>query len=93
MLWRLNKIHEKVTQYTFFGTWENMPYYHLLPTTANRVLAEYEEGWKEFNLEIIHAARKVPSLIDHLQASSITSDRATRPVVHHACSKLWNPAT
>ncbi|OJI99540.1 hypothetical protein ASPVEDRAFT_81154 [Aspergillus versicolor CBS 583.65] len=57
-LWRLNKVHEKVTQYTFFGTWENMPYYHLLPTAANRVLAEYEHGWKEFNLEIINAARK-----------------------------------
>lgn len=36
-----------------------MPYYHLLPTVANRALAEYEEAWKEFNLEIIATARGV----------------------------------
>ncbi|KAJ5974660.1 hypothetical protein N7481_011870 [Penicillium waksmanii] len=56
-LWELNKLHDHVTQHTFFGTWENMPYYHLLPTAANRVLAEYEEGWKKFNLEIVTTAR------------------------------------
>lgn len=58
-LWNLNKIHEKVTHHTFFGTWENMPFYRYLPTSANRALKDYEHGWKEFNLHVITEARKV----------------------------------
>lgn len=60
-LWELNRIHEKVTQHTFFGSWENMAYYHLFPTAANRALAEYEHKWKDFNMDVIDSARKVCS--------------------------------
>lgn len=56
-LWHLNKIHEKVTHHTFFGTWENLPFYDLLPTAANKALRDYEKGWEEFNLEIVRLAR------------------------------------
>ncbi|KAJ9293178.1 hypothetical protein DTO271G3_8122 [Paecilomyces variotii] len=57
-LWHLNKIHEKVTAHTFFGTWENMRFYRYLPTAANRALHAYEDGWREFNLDVIGEARK-----------------------------------
>jgi cytochrome P450 monooxygenase len=58
-LWHLNKIHEKVTTHTFFGTWENMRFYRYVPTAANWALKAYEDGWKEFNLDVIGEARKV----------------------------------
>lgn len=57
-LWHLNKIHEHVTKYAFFGTWENMRHYGLFPTEANRALREYEEGWEKFNLDLVRAARE-----------------------------------
>lgn len=71
-LWELNRIHEKVTQHTFFGSWENMAYYHLFPTAANRALAEYEHKWKDFNMDVIDSARKVGSLSPSFQTRCIS---------------------
>lgn len=36
-----------------------MRFYRYLPTAANRALHAYEDGWKEFNLDVIGEARKV----------------------------------
>ncbi|KAL2004518.1 hypothetical protein VTN00DRAFT_3403 [Thermoascus crustaceus] len=79
-LWDLNKIHEKVTEHTFFGTWENMPFYRYLPTAANRALKDYQHGWKEFNLHVITEARKTgrqcraESMFGTVESGELTMD-------------------
>ncbi|KAE8153685.1 cytochrome P450 [Aspergillus avenaceus] len=57
-LWGLNSLHEQMTYVTFLSRWAATRLYRWFPTKANATLKNFEEQFKEFNLELIERGRK-----------------------------------